>query len=395
DRHISPEALSFIRFHGCDKPRDIEALRAVELVLTTYATLAADHAGQRILYRMEWYRVVLDEAHWIRNSSSRQFRAASCLHTKRRWCLTGTPIQNKLEDLISLAQFLQLPPVPTKASFQKNILGPLSQGGLNFARPLRAYLEAYCLRRSEKCLTLPPSRQEDVTLQLSTRERHLYDLLLDETRRQIDSLVSEKDTVKCNKLFTAMMKMRMLCNSGTFSSAGLSVSSLGPQHREVGCERCSGMDEDSVMLMNGWLLCPDCGRPLCISSPLPGSVDGERGGEGDSCGDSNTIMNQAARIISTHTDSSSPSEFSTKLSAVVQNVHHSGPEAKRQANVLYCQIDGRVSHAERSARLRMFKEDPRVVVLLMSIGTGAVGLNLTVANRVHIVEPQWNPSVEE
>ncbi|KAM5350499.1 hypothetical protein ACJ41O_007004 [Fusarium nematophilum] len=61
----------------------------------------------------------------------------------------------------------------------------------------------------------------------------------------------------------------------------------------------------------------------------------------------------------------------------------------------HVQVDGRTSYAERSNRLNTFRDDPRVVVLLMSIETGAVGLNLTAASVVHIVEPQWNPSVEE
>ncbi|SPJ80180.1 uncharacterized protein FTOL_08572 [Fusarium torulosum] len=65
------------------------------------------------------------------------------------------------------------------------------------------------------------------------------------------------------------------------------------------------------------------------------------------------------------------------------------------AGVCHVQIDGRTSYTERSNRLNKFREDTRVMVLLMSIETGSVGLNLTAASVVHIVEPQWNPSVEE
>ncbi len=59
--HFSLGALTFVCFHGQNRPRDAEALKSVGLVLTTYATLAADSAGQRTLYQMEWYRIVLDE----------------------------------------------------------------------------------------------------------------------------------------------------------------------------------------------------------------------------------------------------------------------------------------------------------------------------------------------
>ncbi|KAH0422711.1 SNF2 super family RAD5 protein [Colletotrichum camelliae] len=63
--------------------------------------------------------------------------------------------------------------------------------------------------------------------------------------------------------------------------------------------------------------------------------------------------------------------------------------------VTHVQVDGRTSYAERSRRLQSFREDDDTSALLMSIETGALGLNLTAANYVHIVEPQWNPSVEE
>ncbi|KAI0186161.1 SNF2 family N-terminal domain-containing protein [Xylaria flabelliformis] len=438
--HFSPDTLSFVCFHGQDRPRDSKALKSVGLVLTTYATLAADYAGQCILDKVEWYRVVLDEAHWIRNSSSKQFRAAAGLYTRRRWCLTGTPIQNKLDDLTSIAQFLRLPPLSTKTAFQKHILGPLSEGGSNFAKPLRGYLEAYCLRRSEKCVTLPPSWSKDVTLHLSSEEQQLYDRILDKTRRQIDSLVSKRDKSACNKLFTAMLRMRMLCNLGTFSWVRASKGLLGRRNLDIGCERCSASDEDTLMLLEGSSFCPDCQRPLGLSSPLPSPADDQISTAEASCRDVDMILDKAAGDLTLQKSPSMRHGFSTKLNAVVQNVSLSGPGDKSivfsywtstldlisqllgQAKVAYRQVDGRTSYAERSKALKAFKEDcrgdvepiytvntsrsingvvllrdkdPEVPVLLMSIETGAVGLNLTVANKVHIVEPQWNPSVEE
>ncbi|KAI1775100.1 SNF2 family N-terminal domain-containing protein [Hypoxylon cercidicola] len=411
--HFAPGALKSIRFHGNGRPRDLEILRSVDLVLTTYATLAAEQKGQDILRQVEWYRLVLDEAHWIRNSGSKQFQAAASLHTKRRWCLTGTPIQNKLEDLMSLAQFLQLPLVSDKPAFQKHILGPLSGGGPNFAKPLRTYLEAYCLRRSERCLTLPTSWQKCVPLQLSPEEQHLYNTLVNDTKRQVDSLVSNGDKIKCNTLFIAMIKMRMLCNQGTFSAVEESAASPGQLHTETRCERCSAMDEDNLILLDSCAFCPDCGRPLQIASPSSYSAGSQRSGTNNNDDTSTSDPNENLQILAGGTSHVGPSGFSTKLSAVVQNVIHSGPEAKsiifsywtttldilsqllRQAGIPYYQVDGRVNYADRSTRLKNFKEDPQVRVLLMSIETGAVGLNLTVANQVHIVEPQWNPSVEE
>ncbi|KAF3058712.1 putative SWI/SNF-related matrix-associated actin-dependent regulator of chromatin subfamily A member 3-like 2 [Daldinia childiae] len=417
--HILPGALSFVCFHGKKRPRNNELLSSFDVVLTTYATLAADYAHQGILHQMEWYRVVLDEGgaqvspHWIKNSGTRQFRASAALCTKRRWCLTGTPIQNRLEDLASLAQFLQLPNIATKVVFQKHILSPLSEGGADFAKPLRAYLEAYCLRRSEKCLNLPTSSEVNVTLSLSPEEQCLYKCLLDETRREIDSLVSKGIETRSNKLFTAMLKLRMLCNLGTFFSARSNTSTLGRSYPETECEHCQPSSEEARLLQDDYSVCSYCGKPLYRSSPSPIQNSIQGSDAGNISDDSNTPSSGETQAMIEQKNPTLSVGYSTKLSAVVQKVTEGGTDNKsivfsywtstldilrwlfEQAGISCRQVDGKVGPIERSIRLRAFKEDPRVHVLLMSIGTGAVGLNLAVANQVHIVEPQWNPSVEE
>ncbi|KAI0516716.1 SNF2 family N-terminal domain-containing protein [Xylaria bambusicola] len=408
--HFYPEALSWIRFHGQGRPREPDAMRSVSIVLTTYATLVADANGCRTLYQLEWYRVVLDEAHWIRNSGSKQFKAAASLDCSRRWCLTGTPIQNKLDDLVSLAQFLRLPPLSTKPDFQKHVLGPLSQGGPNFAKPLQGYLESYCLRRSEKCLTLLPTLQEEVKIQFSSEERAIYNRILADTKKQIDSLISKRDSRSCSKLFSAMLKMRMRCNFGTFISYTVGVSSLGQLHSEDGCERCSLKDEDTFMLLGNYSFCPDCRRPLYQSSPLPESFENYESDSNDNGLNARGVDDRDITAVSPRTPQPG---FSTKLSTVAQNVARAGPTSKHiifsswtstldllsrllnQLGIPSCRVEGRTSYSERSKNLGTFKDDPQVPVLLMSIGTGAVGLNLTVANNVHLVEPQWNPAIEE
>ncbi|KAI1355975.1 SNF2 family N-terminal domain-containing protein [Xylaria sp. FL0043] len=414
--HFQQGTLKFIRFHGPGRPRSPEDLRPFDVILTTYSTLAADHSAQSVLFQVEWYRVALDEAHWIRNTSTKFFEAAANLRSKRRWCLTGTPIQNKLNDLTALAQFIQVPYLSTRAEFQKQILAPLSKGGLEPTGALRTYLECYCLRRNQECLLLPPSRQESVSLQFSSEEQHVYDQVLDETSRQSDSLVSEGNTTRFNLLFKAMLKMRVLCNLGTISRSkdGQYSNILTSQDLEIKCARCSTMGDDISMLLTSFEFCPDCGRQLRSPSPLP-SFTRNRKRPAD-MSNAITLLGVKSETAKVRFPRHSPDlimGYSTKLVAVVNNIVSNGLESKsivfsswtstldplsellRQENIPHCQIDGRVGLAQRSERLRAFKEDPDVTVLLMTIDTGAVGLTLTVANRVHIVEPQWNPSVEE
>lgn len=215
-------------------------------------------------------------AHHIRNPTSKQWKAAANLRTPRRWCLSGTPIQNRMEDLASLAGFLQLPPLSSKDSFEKHVLRPLSESTTN-SKPLRAYMEAYCLRRSESCLSLPVSREEVVPLYLSPPERQAYDGVLDNARRAIDDMVSsgKHAGVRCSKLFTALLRMRMMCNTGTYASIKgpqdmlASRTSLKPESLLSQCERCSAADGDTLMLLTTCEVCPDCMRPLNQRSPSP------------------------------------------------------------------------------------------------------------------------------
>lgn len=261
----------------------------------------------------------------IRNSSSRQFKATTTLCSKRRWCLTGTPIQNRLQDLTSLAEFLKLPPFSKKGSFHREVVGKLAEGGPDFARPLRTWLEAYCLRRSQEYLQLPPSTTEEVRLSFSEDEQRLYDQVIHDTRKEIDSLVSKGGTMRCNTLFKAMLKMRRLCNVGTFSRD--STRSLQQMETGAGCERCAVSSEDFQLLLDDFSSCPSCGRPLHLpsSSPRPG-------GSPITVNTPDSV--QAGDFLTPHGSRAprSPSPFggfSTKLTTVVQNVVSSGPETKQ------------------------------------------------------------------
>ncbi|KAF5500394.1 putative SWI/SNF-related matrix-associated actin-dependent regulator of chromatin subfamily A member 3-like 1 [Colletotrichum siamense] len=195
-RHFDPGVLNISMFHGLSRQQDLRALAGSDIVLTTYATIVAEEKGKNTLQQLCWFRIVLDEAHWIRNARSKTFRAVTGLLARNRWCLTGTPVQNKLEDIASLAAFLQLQPFPTKGEFQRRVLDPLFQGGNNFSKPLRTWLRAVCIRRTEKLLQLPESKEETISVILSPPERQLYDRVLYEIKHDIDDNVSKGKNIK-------------------------------------------------------------------------------------------------------------------------------------------------------------------------------------------------------
>ncbi|KAI3321518.1 SNF2 family N-terminal domain-containing protein [Xylariaceae sp. AK1471] len=400
DSHFMPHYFEVLKFHGSSRPKEPDALRPYDIIITTYATLAADYTADGVLHKVTWFRVVLDEAHWIRNSGTGQFHAAEALLTKKRWCLTGTPIMNNLSDLSSLAVFMKLDPIYSKSDFTKYIGEPLYSGRSDSASALREYLENYCLRRSSAVLSLPASTSQTVPVAMSPEERDIYIKIFQQVRIDMDNLTSKGVRAgRYNLLFTAMQKARMLCNNGTlWTPQKLTVERLTPHQIIAECQRCSPDDEDNLFLLGGFEFCPDCSRPISQRIPSPPS-------------------HSPAPILSpTRLDSSlvtlSPG-VSSKINALVNAIINCGDESKHlifsswtstldllsqslaTAGISSVQIDGRSDSKDRAIRLQAFQETTQFKVLLMSIGTGAVGLTLTAANYVHIVEPQWNPFVEE
>ncbi|KAI0200164.1 SNF2 family N-terminal domain-containing protein [Astrocystis sublimbata] len=431
-RHLKQGYLSLCVFHGHNKSKTIEEFTNNDIVLTTYHTLRADQKSQGLLQRVMWFRVVLDEAHWIRNNTSLQFKAACSLTAQRRWCLTGTPIQNSLLDLRSLLEFLHFQPFSEPKFFQKHILDPLQSDNPESFRNLKALMRATCFRRTSDLLLLPETSTEEITTELNEEEQYMYDDIISASTKEREDIVSMRSTKKMYSLLFAMtMKLRRLCNHGTFSyySTCLEISSPDTNTKkrtkyqnsveeELLCAYCCDENENVDMDRSALEVCPGCSRVLANqagrtalitpNSPfVPLTLD-----SGD---DSRTapLNENTENTQNLRPQLDMKSGFSSKLNAVVDNIHASPANAKHLVftswrdtlDILQCllthrgieclRMDGQTSFPDRQTILDQFRQESTYNVLLLSIATGAVGLTLTVANRVHIVEPQWNPLIEE
>ncbi len=80
--------------------------------------------GHGLLHQKLWWRIILDEAHIIKNKNTIQSRAVSNLDSHLRWCLTGTPIQNHIDEVFPLIRFLEIKPYDDWASFNEKISKP-------------------------------------------------------------------------------------------------------------------------------------------------------------------------------------------------------------------------------------------------------------------------------
>ncbi|KAK6857174.1 hypothetical protein PG995_007361 [Apiospora arundinis] len=402
EKHLEPDTVRLCIFHGNNRANAMEDIIDNDVVLTTYHTLVSDRKTRRLLQDIMWFRVVLDEAHWIRNPASQQFRAAKELKAQRRWCLSGTPIQNTLDDLRSLLDFLHFTPFSEPGFFRKHIIEPLHANSLDLFRNLRLLLRITCFRRTAELLSLPDHETKEVPVSLTETEVKLYDEILNRCKDEFEEISYGKSSKKrYTVLFAATMSLRRLCNHGTFTArqdasllqttktqgkAAARRNKKSTASDEKMCAYCCGDNADTSAGVDALEVCPECSRVLDQPTAAPSPFNKGNG-----------ILQMG---------------FSSKLNAVINNIRSFAfskhlvftswrltldilQHLLDQQGIPICRIDGQTSFVERELILQRFTQEDGPGVLLLSIATGAVGLTLTVADKVHIVEPQWNPSVEE
>ena len=155
-------ALRVLVHHGSSRTKSSAELKKYDVVITTYQILTSEHAssnmdrpdGSRIgCFGVYWYRLILDEAHSIKNRNAKSTLAACALNSWYRWCLTGTPMQNNLDELQSLIKFLRIKPYCELPRWKDAITGPMKngRGGLAMKR-LQYFLLAIMKRRTKDIL---------------------------------------------------------------------------------------------------------------------------------------------------------------------------------------------------------------------------------------------------
>ena len=126
--HTRPGRLKVYMYYG-ERTSNAEELKEYDIVLTTYSILSTENSWtESPVKEIEWLRVILDEAHMIKNVNAQQSQAVTSLKAKRRWAVTGTPIQNGSFDLFSLMAFLQFEPFSIKSYWQSLVQRPLAHG---------------------------------------------------------------------------------------------------------------------------------------------------------------------------------------------------------------------------------------------------------------------------
>lgn len=150
--------LSVCVHHGPQRTVRPQDLAKFDVVITTYQILVSEHghsnnALQSGCFGLQWFRVILDEAHSIKNRNAKMTKACCALPAEFRWCLTGTPMQNNLDELQSLVNFLRITPYDNLAEWRAHIDAPLKNGrGYLAIRRLHSLLRCFMKRRTKDIL---------------------------------------------------------------------------------------------------------------------------------------------------------------------------------------------------------------------------------------------------
>lgn len=433
EEHTKPGSLKSYIYYG-ERTGDANELAKYDLVLTTYSILASEDTWiDSPIKKIEWWRVILDEAHVIKNVNAQQSRAVNNLKAKRKWVVTGTPIQNNSFDLYSLMAFLRFEPLSIKAYWNSLIQRPLAQGDEKGVSRLQVLMSTMSLRRTkEKALIGLPSKSiETFFVELSGEEREIYDQMESEAKRIVKQYISSDSSMKNYwTVLSVIVRLRQICIDLALCPSDLRSllpsNKIGDVHSNpqlldkmlsalqddegIDCPICIFPPTDSVITCCGHIFCKSCilktikrAKPCCPLCRHPLS-------ESD--------LFFCPPEASNAANSGSSSTASSKVKALLKLLCASRDESSNRKSIVFSQfrkmlllleeplkaagfkilrLDGSMNAKKRGQVIKEFEipapEGP--TILLASLKASGAGINLTAASRVYLLEPWWNPAVEE
>ncbi|KAG2026680.1 hypothetical protein GB937_001466 [Aspergillus fischeri] len=425
-RHIQPGQVRYLVYHGPKRRETQQALsQNYDIVITTYDTLLSDWRAGSGLHSETWYRVALDEAHKIRNRSSQNFKAVTPIKAHLRWCLTGTPIHNSLDDYGALLSFIGVPALSDKPAFDRWIANPVRQKQTGGLQRLQYLVAATAFRRTKAMVkmtvALPKKVERIESVQLTGADRELYEFFKAKASKSVDQLIGFRQSMaatadnKKENTLSLINLLRLICNHGEHLLPASAINAWRTrQNEQTTSDLYFGRQPGQFSLR----------ASVPVDRRTPGSgvfTNDERNTNVNTPYQSSDefpmIPDTASTPLAPYGIRLSPS---VKVRALLKNLEREQrtdrgtsyqpvksvifsqwtrmldlvAQALRQHNYKYARIDGHSSLADRRSAIQHLNEDNNCTVMLASIGSAGEGVDLTAANYVHLLEPHWNPMVE-
>ena len=321
------------------------------ILITSYSGIRIYHENLKLY---DWDYVILDEGHKIRNPSAEITSLVKHFDTCHRLILSGSPIQNNLQELWSLFDFVYPGRLGELSVFMEQFSVPITQGGYANATKvqvetaykcaciLRESIGPYLLRRlkSDVKINLPKKNEQVLFCRLSPVQEEIYTEFL-----RSDSV--SKIITRTSHPFAGLNVLRKICNHADIylgDSASLKVGkkSTKPSIDEYGSVARSGKMKVLSQLLKVW------------------NEQGHR-----------TLLFTQSRAM---------------LNILVTFV--------QRLKYQYLKMDGGTAISSRQGLINKFNKDSNIFIFLLTTKVGGLGINLTGANRVVIFDPDWNPSTD-
>uniref|UniRef100_A0A8C3M4V8 Transcription termination factor 2 n=1 Tax=Chrysolophus pictus TaxID=9089 RepID=A0A8C3M4V8_CHRPC len=442
DRRVGFGKLKVCLYHGPNRDKHAEVLSEHDVVVTTYSLLskevptskeegefpAKDHEVESgssscsPLLRVAWARVILDEAHTIKNPKVQTSIAVCKLRAAARWAVTGTPIQNNLLDMYSLLRFLRCSPFDEYKVWKHQVDNNTKKGGDRLSLLTRSLL----LRRTKDQLdstgkplvSLPQRSMQLHQLKLSAEEQTVYNVIFARSRSTLQSYLkrqeqknegrehtgnnpfekvaqdfgySQKEFLASSQsasqvsstahVLSMLLRLRQCCchlsllkvalDQVNLTSEGLSLS-IEEQLSALTLSELQTPDSKSTVYLNGTAFNTDLFEITKESTKV-------------------SHLLAELKTIQSHPESQKSvvvSQWTSMLKVVAVHLQRLG--------LKYSILDGSVNPKQRMDVVEEFNNNPKgPQVMLVSLLAGGVGLNLTGGNHLFLLDMHWNPALEE
>jgi non-specific serine/threonine protein kinase len=324
-------SLTWYIHHGGARDKKLVSHPEVDVIITTYGTLRSDIKS---FVEPTFDYIILDESQAIKNPSSKVTKAAGLLKATSRLCLSGTPLQNNTFDIFAQMNFLNPGMLGTMEFFKQEFAVPIDKFGEQEQKEhLRKLLFPFILRRTKEQVAkdLPDKTEMILFCEMGDEQRKIYEAFRNDFRDKILGVVENQGIGKSQ--LTILQGLMKL--------------------RQI-CDSPAIMKDDEKF--------PNVSIKL------------------------DELVREITENISDH-KALIFSQFLGMLALIRQRLDELG--------IKYQYFDGSTSAPDREKAIQGFQNDDTCRVFLISLKAGGVGLNLTAADYVYIVDPWWNPAVEQ
>ncbi|MEO7961742.1 MAG: SNF2-related protein [Ginsengibacter sp.] len=324
-------SLSWHIHHGRMRTRDPKDFESKNIIITTYGTLRSDI---QLMMKILFDYVILDESQAIKNPASKVTKAACLLTARNRLCMSGTPLQNNTFDVYAQMNFLNPGLLGSIEFFRNEFSTPIDKFGEQEQKDhLKKLLYPFILRRTKEQVAkdLPEKTETILFCEMETEQRKVYDAYRNAYR---DKIIGSIDGQGIGKSQLTILQGLM-------------------KLRQI-CDSPAILNEDEKFANNSIKL-DELTREI-----------------------TENIGEHKALIFS---------QFLGMLALIKQKLVEN--------EIPFEYFDGSTAPPDREKAIQNFQNNDECRVFLISLKAGGVGLNLTAADYVYIVDPWWNPAVEQ